>query len=142
MDHLFVDLPDSIQRDSSSLLDRERMVCRFQFHERTDPIIAQVNHGLQIHGLRIDPDVRAKPTKERAVMISFGHAMQLLKVQEVFLAQGRPYPPREGLLLSSYRHFETPTDKEELVVDHASVSSKEAATLPLVFWDLQVLKWA
>ena len=121
MNHLFVDLCHSLERDSVPLLDGERVICRFELHEGAYPVIAEVKHRLQVQRVGINPNVRAEPSEEPTVICPLPLTIEFLEMLEVLLAERGPYSPREGFVVTDHGKLQAPSYKEELLIDHAGV---------------------
>ncbi len=79
-----------------------------------------------------------KPAKKWSNMRPLFRLIAFKPLHEAGLAERNPNAPTEGIRFSDNWNFEISTNKEELLIDYAVVTSKIAPLFSFVFWDIEI----
>ena len=121
MNVVSVDLGYACNRDSFALLACKWMIGRLQLDKGPDPVVPQVDAGLQIFRTRIERQLGGEPAEERADVRSLRRPQAPAEFLEIVRTQGYPYAPAERFWFAKDRNLQAAADEEILLVDDTNI---------------------
>jgi hypothetical protein len=104
------DFFDPGKQDAGSLLDRKRIIRRFENNTRAQASRSHMHMTPNLARLRIAPKPGREPTKPRWLILAHGGFPQIENAAKAFFRDRDPDVPDERLVAINYRDFQAAPD--------------------------------